>query len=355
MIYFIRTCHGRSTLSPSAQPPTGAPDNRGVQTQPEPKQPALLAPFHGARPPAPAWFDAALADAPERSFVTVADARIEVLTWGATDKPGLLFLHGNGAHADWWSFIAPFFARDYRVAAMSWSGMGNSDHRPHYTLDLFVQEIMTVARAAGLFNVGKPVIVGHSFGGMPLIACAGRHGEELKAAVIVDSPVMTTERRRERRERRGQPRDPRPNRVYPTLQEALNRFRLQPEQPCENLYIADFIARGSLRQVDATADSPGGYAWKFDPYMWKDYHDRSPHIDISAVKCPTAQIFAEKSVFRTEGIVDYARAAAPAGSPCIMMPEAWHHIMIDQPIAFVTALRGLLAGWPGESKPGTAP
>ena len=49
---------------------------------------------------------------PERSFVEVDGAGIELLTWGDQGKPGILFLHGNGAHADWWSFIAPFFARD---------------------------------------------------------------------------------------------------------------------------------------------------------------------------------------------------------------------------------------------------
>src|SRR3712207_9584205 len=62
-------------------------------------------------------------------------------------KPGLLFLHGNGAHADWWSFIAPFFADTHRVAALSWSGMGGSDHRERYSIDGFVAEAFGVAEA----------------------------------------------------------------------------------------------------------------------------------------------------------------------------------------------------------------
>lgn len=287
-----------------------------------------------------------MAHAPERSHVNVRGARVEMLTWGERGKPGLLFLHGNGAHADWWSFIAPFFARDHRAAALSWTGMGNSDHRASYDLDTFVAEIMEVARAAGLFDAGKPVFVGHSFGGMPLIACAARHGEQLTAIVTVDSPVMSPERRRDRRSRRGPLKQPKPNRVYPSWQEAMNRFRFQPPQPCENLFIADFIARGSLKQVAATADSPAGFTWKFDPFMWKGYHDGNPHIDMSAAKCPVAMMFAENSVFLEEGVIDYAREVAPPGSPCILIPEAWHHIMVDQPLAFVTALRGLLAGWP---------
>ena len=60
-----------------------------------------LAPFKGEKSPAPAWFDWALAQEPERSFVPVDGANIELLTWGERGKPGLLLIHGNSANADW--------------------------------------------------------------------------------------------------------------------------------------------------------------------------------------------------------------------------------------------------------------
>ena len=34
------------------------------------------------------------------------------------------------------------------------------------------------------------------------------------------------------------------------------------------------------------------------------------------------------------------------GSPYVEIPEAEHHVMIDQPLAYVAALRALLAAWP---------
>jgi pimeloyl-ACP methyl ester carboxylesterase len=37
------------------------------------------------------------------------------------------------------------------------------------------------------------------------------------------------------------------------------------------------------------------------------------------------------------------------GSPYVEIPEAEHHVMIDQPIAFVAALRALLVAWPQAS------
>ena len=143
--------------------------NDGAPVPPHPRQnPAfqveiapILAPFHGERPPAPAWFDEALAHhRPERSFVEVEGAQIEMLTWGERGKPGLLFLHGNGAHADWWSFIVPFFAAEFRCAAISWSGMGRSGWRDAYSIDQFGREALACAEAAGLFEAReKPIVI----------------------------------------------------------------------------------------------------------------------------------------------------------------------------------------------------
>ena len=76
-----------------------------------------LARFGGERPPASAWFESAVARKPQSRFVTVEGAAIHYLHWEARHKPGLLFVHGNAAHAHWWSFIAPFFADAVSVIA----------------------------------------------------------------------------------------------------------------------------------------------------------------------------------------------------------------------------------------------
>src|SRR5947199_7146942 len=138
----------------------------------------LLAGFGGRKPPAPEWFEHAIADAPERTFVDVRGAAIETLTWGQRGKPGVLFLHGNGANADWWSFIAPFLADDYRVAAMSFSGMGGSGWRDRYNYDLYGTEALEVAEATGLFDANTgPVIIGHSFGAFITSGVIARGGK----------------------------------------------------------------------------------------------------------------------------------------------------------------------------------
>lgn len=301
--------------------------------------PAFLSPLaalDGERPPAPDWFQAAIARAPERSRTPIEGAAIETLTWGVRGKPGLLLLHGSGAHADWWSFIAPFFADDFRVVAMSWSGMGGSDWRAQYRLDLFVAEAFGVAATAGLFEAeAKPVFIGHSFGGFPLMAAAAGYGERLRAAVLVDTPIHPPEREAEHRRAR-----PRPHRVYPTLAAALARFRFAPPQRCDNLYIADFIARRSLAQVD------GGWRWAFDPSLRAQSRLPDPGLLLQTAKCPVALAWGDRSTLMPAAVVDHLRALAPRGTPMVPIPDADHHVMVDQPLAFVAALRGLLAGWP---------
>lgn len=102
-----------------------------------------------------------------------------------------MLLHGNGAHAGWWRFIAPYLADGYRVAALSWSGMGGSDWRETYDLDTFADEIEAVAKGTRLFDAGMPVMVGHSFGCFPMLTEAGRESGRWRGAVIVDPPIFS--------------------------------------------------------------------------------------------------------------------------------------------------------------------
>lgn len=295
-----------------------------------------LARYNGERVAGPAWFEQAVAVKPEAAWVDVAGASIRYLRWGDRSRPGLLLVHGNAAHAEWWSFIAPFLASDYNVAALDLSGMGDSAHRPNYTMELFVEEELEVARAAGMFDHEEPpVIVAHSFGGFATILAGAHHGDKLAGTVIVDSPVNPPDRPG------GPPRrEFRPHNVYPTLTEALARFRLAPEQPCENDYIVDHIARRSLKQVD------GGWTWKFDPALWASRFSIGDTAErLRQTKCRIAIMRGEMSVLMPHEVGEYMFNLLGRAAPMIEIPQARHHVMLDQPLAFVAALRALLADW----------
>ncbi len=59
-----------------------------------------------------------------------------------------------------------------------------------------------------------------------------------------------------------------------------------------------------------------------------------------------ALVWGERSILMPPDRVAAMRALLPPGSPAFAIPDAEHHLMVDQPLAFVAALRGLFAGWP---------
>jgi pimeloyl-ACP methyl ester carboxylesterase len=294
-----------------------------------------LAALDGSPPPAPAWFDEALAITPEECHVVVEGANIHYLRWGDRGKPGLLLVHGNAAHAHWWDFIAPYLARDYNVAAMDLSGMGDSDWRDGYAMDQFAREQIAVCEDAGMFKLSEPpVIVGHSFGGFVTMLTGGLYGHRLAGVVIVDSPVNPPDRPG------GPPqRVVKPHNIYPTLAAALARFRLMPPQSCDNLYIVDHVARLSLKEVDT------GFTWKFDPKIWQRFSIGDTAERLKATKCRIAIFRGEKSVLMPPEIGEYMFNLLGRQAPVVEIPQARHHVMLDEPLALIAALRAILADW----------
>ena len=321
----------KSGLPPLPGPP---PDTIREMYNLAPTQGPLAA-LKGERPPAPQWFVDTVAALPESSFVECDGARIHYLRWGDRKRPGLLLVHGNAAHAYWWSFIAPFLARDYNVAAMDLSGMGDSQWRAHYTMELFAKEELAVCEDAGMFlSPEPPIIVAHSFGGFVTMLTGALYGDRLAGTVIVDSPVNPPDRPG------GPPkRELRPHNVYPTMAAALARFRLMPPQGCENLFLLDWVGRHSLKAVE------GGFTWKFDPAIWQSFSIGDTAARLKATKCRIAVFRGEHSILLPPEIGEYMFNLLGRSAPMVEIPQAQHHIMLDQPLAMVSALRALLADW----------
>lgn len=287
------------------------------------------------RATAPLWFQRAVACAAVERVVTVADCPIHYLLWPAQPETasgrGLLFVHGGGAHAHWWSYIAPYFARDFRIAAIDFSGMGDSGRRTSYGSDLRTQEMRAVIADAALGAL--PFVIGHSFGGFMTM----KFGEELGGAVIVDSPIRSPE------EEAQSPLAPPTwgnKKIYQTFEAALARFRLMPPQTCENEFIVEYIARHSLTQVD------GGWTWKFDGAAMGARRFGEPFREyLQAARCRAALLFGENSALISRHTASYMSSLMGPEAPIVEIPEAQHHVMLDQPLAFVAALRMLLQSW----------
>ncbi|MDM7984689.1 MAG: alpha/beta hydrolase [Maricaulis sp.] len=312
-----------------------------TKVSPMKRPPAPLKEFAGAKPPAPAWFAKALETPVDTGMSVVEDATIHWKAWGERGQPGLVLVHGGVAHKDWWDSIAPFLAPTRRVVALDLSGMGDSDHREKYRMDLYAKEVMTVAREGGAFDAGAPYVVGHSFGGFVSLATAMEYGEALRGVAILDSPIRPPEE-----QRRSSP-PSRGGNTYATFEAALERFRLLPEQPCENAFLLDHIARQSLKQA-TRPDGTTGWTWKFDPHLWEKLeYDRKPPAELAAsLKTRVALFRGGDSILVNDEIWAFMRETFGPETSMISIPNAQHHLILDQPIAVASALEVLTGpGW----------
>jgi pimeloyl-ACP methyl ester carboxylesterase len=285
----------------------------------------------------PGWFRRALAEPFRDEQVEVEGAAIHYLAWGPPGRPGLVFVHGGGAHAHWWTHVAAPFATEFRVLALDLSGHGDSDHRPEYSLDLWTAEVMAVAGAGGIN--GRPLIVGHSMGGFVTIATAALHSDRLAGAVVCDSPV-TAEDPEVSAARIGSAFGA--PRTYPTLDAALARFRTVPPQAHYLDYVVDNVARHSVRRTE------GGWRWKFDRQVFAQLAGgaiRSVALPYLAdVRCRLALLRSEYGLVTADIGADMYDQLGRV-TPIIEIPEAGHHAMLDQPLLLLTALRTLVADW----------
>lgn len=281
----------------------------------------------------PEWFYRAMATPYDESVIEVDGAPIHYREWGDSAQPGLVLVHGGAAHAHWWTFLAPMFAENWHVVALDLSGHGDSGRRDEYSHEAWASEVMAVADHAGF--PGPPVLVGHSLGGMVTIQTASDHGDRLRGAVIVDTPVRRPDPESEEGARGRAFRKPG---VYPSLEAALGHFRLIPPQPCDHDFIIDHIARNSLHETEA------GWTWKFDPALFK-HTLVSLRDQLATVKCRVALFRGEHSVTVPSDTADYMYELMDRNAPVVTIPEAHHHLILDQPLAFVAALRTLLADW----------
>jgi len=285
----------------------------------------------------PAWFTRALQSPAESAWVEVAGCWVRCYAWGRSGRPGVVLVHGNGAHSQWWSFIAPFLARERRIVALDLGGMGDSGVPAPYGPEALADQIAAVT--AHLAGPDPVALIGHSFGGLIAVVAAQRHRARFDRLIVIDTPFMLDDHERRPRGYRSPVK-----KVYPDFDSALRRFRLIPEQPCDNDFIFDHVARHSIKQVD------GGWSWKFeqnpwhspsfDPGLWRRIRDLLPDLALPRAfirgacsdLCPPATELA------------WRRLVGPE-SPVVVIPAARHHVMLDQPLALVAALDALLSGF----------
>jgi len=246
-----------------------------------------------------------------------------------------MFVHGIGAHADWWRFIAPLFANDHRIAAISLSGMGESDWRETYDFETFAAEILAGVENGGLLHDGQPpILVAHSLGTSPALQVASMSSRLFSGLVLVDPPMAY---RPDRSARSGEA-----ARAPTSLTEARRRFRTSPAAHCAPDYVMDFLAKTSVTADRGPTGEISNIRWKLDPTLRRALiRQPIPSIRVE-VGCPLWVIRGEDSEILTASGKAWLSERLPKHARWIDIPNCGHQVMLDQPLAFVAALRTIV-------------
>ncbi|MGW0004883.1 alpha/beta fold hydrolase [Nocardia grenadensis] len=287
-------------------------------------------------PEAPPWFTTAIGTEPRTGQLTVEGVSIRYARWGpAHGKQPIVLVHGGAAHAYWWAPLAPLLAEatGRGVVAVDLSGHGVSDRRPVYSMSLWVSELRALIEHLGQ---GGTTVVAHSMGGIVGAELSLRGDSPIDRFVAVDAPIWS-----EAPPPPGATSRAVGQKIYPSIHEALSRFRPMPRQAVACPWYARFIARHGLVSDGA------GWSWRHDPRVFadSDEHGRIARFtgDPTRAACPVDLIFGHRSFLRPAAEIDLLPWSA---GQFRVLANAGHHIILDQPLALLDTLTDLLRPTP---------
>ena len=258
--------------------------------------------------------------------VEVGGLRLSFLEWGMSGRPALCFLHGGSAHAHWFDRVTPAFADRFHVIALDQRGHGESDWAkpPAYATENFAADLLGVIDALGWRRVA---LVGHSMGGHNAMSFTAWHPDRVSALVIVDSRPSIPVERLGRLRTRGRLM----LRPYPTLDAAVRSFRLLPRET-----VADPAFLAHLGQA-GVVERDGQWVYRFDPASNGSRQPVDAWTLLDRITTPTLIVRGELSPNLPRDVVDKLRAAI-RGAAFAEVPGSYHHLVLDNPAAFVQAV-----------------
>lgn len=156
--------------------------------------------------------------------------------------PPLLFVHGWCCDHTYFAPQCDYFRRSHRVIAVDLRGHGQSDKPAQaYSMAGFADDLAWLCER---LRVEKPVVIGHSMGGVVALTLAWRLPQVPAAIASVDSPILL------------------PPPVVESLQPFLSALRGADYRETQRRFVADMLfgadddAERKARIVDAMSSAP---------------------------------------------------------------------------------------------------
>jgi pimeloyl-ACP methyl ester carboxylesterase len=248
--------------------------------------------------------------------------RLHYLEWNPSSQRTIILLHGNSANAWWWMATARALSTDFRIVALDQRGHGDSEWvRPAaYTPREYAADLAHFIEHDSKQH-GHPVVVGHSMGGLSVLAFAAKHHELARGAIAIDSAIVSS-RRRDRYMSRLKAL---PVVTYPDLETAKARYRLMPNEGEVAPEILGAVAEKSLARTD-----DGRWTLKFDRESFFGSDGLNVVEALEAITIPTLLVRAEHSRIMTVEGLARANEANPRAR-VVTIPGAHHHVLLEKP------------------------
>ena len=117
--------------------------------------------------------------------VVVNGLRLHYLEWGDESAPPIVLCHGGHQSAHSWDMVSLVLAQKFHVYALDQRGHGDSEHPRDAVMgsQAMSDDLVAFIHALG---IQKPMLFGHSMGGMVVMYTLVQHPEVASQAVIVD-------------------------------------------------------------------------------------------------------------------------------------------------------------------------
>jgi len=264
-------------------------------------------------------------------YVDVNGVRLHYLDYGGEGKRPLLCLHGGGAHAHWFDFVASEFTPHFHVLSLDNRGHGDSAwaEPPIYNYEQYVSDLHGFVEKLDLRD---PVLMGHSMGGMVSLVYVANHPGRAKGLIIIDSTLVITEENLAGLVARGK----HGGKGHATLESYVRDFKLRPVETEATPEMLRYMASYSARP--------------FEDGLWRHKIDRrvmATRTPIDGVPCfakikiPALLVKAGLSNRVTPAIIAGARTGCPQ-LELAEVPNSEHHITLDNPAGLRPVVRGFL-------------
>jgi pimeloyl-ACP methyl ester carboxylesterase len=242
------------------------------------------------------------------------------------DKPPLVLLHGLTGSGACWTPVARLLAADHDVVMPDARGHGGSSAPPHgYRYDDHASDVVGLIEA---LTLSRPILVGHSMGGMTAAVAASRAGAMLRGVVLVDPTFLGPARQLEVRDSDVAARHLRD--LGRTRSELVAETRAR--HPHRSVEILELLAEARLHT------SPAAFEVLTPPLP--DYRDILGRIDV-----PTLLVVGDGSpVLTLEQAIDLR--AVNSRLRVDQVPGAGHGVPYDQPERLARVIAAFARGLP---------